>query len=227
MVWLFIIKFVLLEYVSFNTMISIGRVEHMKWDNKDWAWLSGILIAIIICILTFRLSDNQAVNDMFSFVASAVSIALAFVAIGMAVKQDVENRRVQDDVNGILTTIQFKMDSMNEEVKKITSDDVLSMAIQKTDDLMKEEDKDSYTKQEVNKLINDALVDYGKNFIDSINSQRSIFDEFDKSRERRNAEMLDYMLNNPNVKLSEVAKKFKVSNAIAAKVIKNYHENKS
>lgn len=52
-----------------------------NWTNKDWVWVTSILIGIIIIILTWRLNDNDNVVNIISMFASGASIILAVVAI--------------------------------------------------------------------------------------------------------------------------------------------------
>ena len=57
------------------------KINWIEWRNQDWVWLVLILSAIIYFVTTFRLADNIQVVDLFSFISSSVSIALAVVAI--------------------------------------------------------------------------------------------------------------------------------------------------
>lgn len=194
----------------------------MKWENKDWVWLCGVLIIIIICILTFRLSDNQNVNDMFSFVASAVSIALAFVAIGMAVKQEVENRRVQDDVNKILTTIETKVNSMNDAVQKITPDYMIQLAEEQSSIVMEENsEKSSYSKDEVNELINQSLVDYGELIMNDLNASDFKI-SYHRSMDSTEHLIRSFLQRNPEASAGEIAEEFGVSKVSAKRILNKF-----
>ncbi|HFD2039958.1 TPA: hypothetical protein ACF2DA_001561 [Clostridium perfringens] len=52
-----------------------------NWTNRDWGWLTSILVGIIIIILTWRLNDNDNIVNIISMFASGASIILAVVAI--------------------------------------------------------------------------------------------------------------------------------------------------
>jgi RNA polymerase sigma factor (sigma-70 family) len=55
-------------------------VENSNWSSKDWKWLFGILIGIIIILVTAILSKYN-LGEYFSFASSMVSIILAIIAI--------------------------------------------------------------------------------------------------------------------------------------------------
>ena len=37
-----------------------------NWTNRDWGWLTSILVGIIIIILTWRLNDNDNIVNIIS-----------------------------------------------------------------------------------------------------------------------------------------------------------------
>lgn len=192
----------------------------MKWSNKDWFWLTLILIAIIICILTFRLSDNQSVNEMFSFVSSAVSIALAIVAIGMATKQEVENKRVQDEVNKILIKIEMKVNSMNDTVQKIAPEHVRGLAEEKSEQAMEQTlYKEEFSKDEVEKLINEALTDYGETIINEMMNNNTIYLNSNLHNDSLNHLITSFVRRNPNTTVRELTNEFNISTQYAKKIL--------
>ncbi|PFI93400.1 hypothetical protein [Priestia megaterium] len=127
----------------------------MKWTNRDWAWLVGVLTAIIIFILTYRLSDNQEVTNLFSFISSSVSIALAIIAIFIALKQDSDGRRVNEQTSFLLSSIESKISNVDENVRKM-DERVLSRAQETIESYTEEQnEKETYSKDEVKKLLDD------------------------------------------------------------------------
>lgn len=200
----------------------------MKWSNKDWFWLTLILIAIIICILTFRLSDNQSVNEMFSFVSSAVSIALAIVAIGMATKQEVENKRVQDEVNKILIKIEMKVNSMNDTVQKIAPEHVRGLAEEKSEQAMEQTlYKEEFSKDEVEKLINEALMDYGETIINEMMNNNTIYLNNNLHNDSLNHLITSFVRRNPNATVRELTNEFNISTQYAKKILNEVKQNVS
>lgn len=127
----------------------------MKWTNRDWAWLVGVLTAIIIFILTYRLSDNQEVTNLFSFISSSVSIALAIIAIFIALKQDSDGRRVNEQTSFLLSSIESKISNVDENVRKM-DERVLSRAQETIESYTEDQnEKETYSKDEVKKLLDD------------------------------------------------------------------------
>ncbi|QPQ35913.1 hypothetical protein [Lysinibacillus sp. JNUCC-52] len=112
-------------------MIEEKEIEKKKkrMDERDLKWLIGILIGIIILILTFRLGDNMDVVNLFSFISSAVSIALALVAILIALNQSRDNEELSTHLKTTMAIMNEKLKSVDEKVNKIDPD-VLSRALQ-------------------------------------------------------------------------------------------------
>lgn len=139
-------------------MVSGGDAL-MKWTNKDWTWLVGVLTAIIILILTYRLSDNQEVTNLFSFISSSVSIALAIIAIFIALKQDSDGRRVNEQTSLLLNSIESKISNVDENIRKIDAG-VISRAQETIENYTDEQnEKDNYTKEEVKQLLDNLGVE--------------------------------------------------------------------
>jgi len=135
-----------------------------EWRNQDWVWLVLILVAIIYFISTFRLADNIQVVDLFSFISSSVSIALALVAIFYSWKQDSDNRRVNDNVSTILHNIVYEMGSVKNSVDKITSNDIDTIAQSTLEEEIIEVDRQpSYSADEVKKIVEEALNNFSQN----------------------------------------------------------------
>ncbi|WP_434169136.1 hypothetical protein [Peribacillus frigoritolerans] len=89
-----------------------------KWSDRDWKWLVGILIGImILMVASFFNSDKVEMN--FSIISSAVSIALALVAIFIALKQDSDNQRVTNKMTEALMKIETKVNSMDGKIDNL------------------------------------------------------------------------------------------------------------
>lgn len=89
-----------------------------NWTNRDWLWTTGILIGIIITSFAFFLSENNRVVEIFSFLASGVSIALAFVAIYVSSNQNKESQSLSQNMSETLARMDEKVRSINEKVDK-------------------------------------------------------------------------------------------------------------
>lgn len=112
--------------------------KKFEWTSRDWAWVVGILLAVIIFILSFRLGDNLEVVNLFSFISSSVSISLALVAIYIALVQSKDNNELSEHLNTTMTLINEKLTSVDEKVNKIDPD-VLSKVVRNKLDEFKEE----------------------------------------------------------------------------------------
>jgi len=147
-----------------NENLTKKKRWKFEWRNQDWVWLVLILVAIIYFISTFRLADNIQVVDLFSFISSSVSIALALVAIFYAWKQDSDNRRVNDNVSTILHNIVYEMGSVKNSVDKITSNDIDTIAQSTLEEEIIEVDRQpSYSADEVKKIVEEALNNFSQN----------------------------------------------------------------
>lgn len=114
-----------------------------KFEKKDYEWIIKILfgiiallVVIIIAILAIKLSKDTNLVNVISIGAGLVSIALAFVAIEIALKQDknatLTNIQTQDILNSINAKISsvenkvdnFKVTSTPNKVRTMNDDDV-------------------------------------------------------------------------------------------------------
>ncbi|WP_016738785.1 MULTISPECIES: hypothetical protein [Bacillales] len=91
----------------------------MKWDNRDWKWLTGIIIALMVIFLSLWLWNINQIDGYFSVLSSAVSIALALVAIFIALKQDTEGSRINNETKHLLATIDAKLNNVNDRVQNL------------------------------------------------------------------------------------------------------------
>ncbi|KQB91892.1 MULTISPECIES: hypothetical protein [Geobacillus] len=152
-------------------------MEQKKWTNRDWMWLVSILIAIIILVLTYRLSDNQEVTNLFSFISSSVSIALALVAIVITLKQDSDNQRLTRQMHETLARIDEKLNSVGEKVSSIDIGNIqnailnifeekLENTVTKISNLF-EDKKDGNVKEEAIEIVKNEFM----NAISKLNSE--------------------------------------------------------
>lgn len=126
----------------------------MEWRNRDWGWLVGILIGIIILLIAgFYGSEYIELN--FSIISSAVSIALALVAIFIALKQDTDNRRVSEDTSRMLLGIKDHLKAVDDTVRRIDDKTLKEFADERFYKIRDEtEQKDTFSKEEMLSYIN-------------------------------------------------------------------------
>ncbi|PDY05748.1 hypothetical protein COM66_10920 [Bacillus cereus] len=146
-------------------------MENKRWNNRDWAWVVGILSGIIILILTIRLGDNQDVINLFSFISSSVSIALAGVAIFIALKQDSDNKQVNDRLVDLLNNIQIDVKSVDAKLDP----SIVNSVGEETAQVYSEEieKKDTYTKDEVDTIINRVSKDITLNIGEILTQEKN------------------------------------------------------
>jgi hypothetical protein len=96
-----------------------------KIIKRDLFWIIGILIGIIILICSIKLSNNRDIINIFSFVSSGVSIALALAAIGYAVYQSGQAERQNSatiDALGQIKAEIIRVTQMKDDLTKIQNE---------------------------------------------------------------------------------------------------------
>lgn len=144
-------------------MTNKENEKENNWTNRDWFWLLGILIGIIILLIASIFAKSLKIETNFSIISSAVSIALALVAIFFALKQDSDNRRVNDNVSGILNNIVSEMLVVKNSVEKITGKDIDTIAQETLEEISNVNKQTSYTAEEVEEIVQKAISNFGEN----------------------------------------------------------------
>lgn len=90
-----------------------------NWTNRDWVWLTCVLVALILLSLSIVLSKAEQLIQIFSFLSSGVSIALAFVAIYVSSNQNRDSQSLSQNMSETLARLDEKIHSINEKVDKI------------------------------------------------------------------------------------------------------------
>ncbi|MEK8198356.1 hypothetical protein [Lysinibacillus sp. FSL M8-0134] len=129
-----------------------------NWSNRDWFWLTFILLASIYGVVTFRLSDNLEVINLFSFISSSISIALAIIAIYIALKQDRDSRAISKETSILLNAITGKIEGMDSKIDRLDPRTVT-------------EPVEDQLKEEIKKIINNVESQVNPQVIDEINSK--------------------------------------------------------
>lgn len=155
-------------------MIEWEVVQMFKnWNNRDWFWLTGALIFIIILLLANYYLDWK--TD-FSIIASATSIALAIMAIFLSLKQDSDSKSTSESMRQDLTTqigsIVTLLSSRKGEIEEAATN------VEQSVDTNTEIRNESYTYEQ--------LVEYGEKI-----KQETI----DKFKKELNDKMLEEIIN--------------------------------
>ncbi|OXS74901.1 hypothetical protein B1B04_08410 [Lysinibacillus sp. KCTC 33748] len=93
-----------------------------NWTNRDWVWLLGVLIGIIILLIASIFAKSLKIETNFSIISSAVSIALALVAIFIALSQSKDNQELSTSLNVMMSIMNEKISNVDEKVNKIDPD---------------------------------------------------------------------------------------------------------
>lgn len=184
-----------------------------KWTNKDWKWLVGILIGIMILMIA-SFFNSKIIETNFSIISSAVSIALALVAIFIALKQDSDNQRVNQSVSSLLNEIARNIAAVDEKVRKIDEtvlNDVKAEVVEEFE--QKNPDKKTYTADEVNNIVKTVTDELTKNFYESLNNE-------EKERTSREIRILSAIYKNKDKSVTEIqeilANEYKLKLSLAA-----------
>ncbi|QDQ01165.1 hypothetical protein FOH38_12270 [Lysinibacillus fusiformis] len=153
-----------------NKKTEKEKEKENNWTNRDWFWLLGILIGIIILLIASIFAKSLKIETNFSIISSAVSIALALVAIFFALKQDSDNQRVNDNVSRILNNIVSEMGVVKHQVNKISDKDIADIKEDTMADVKKDIEKESYTQEEVNEIVKKAVDEFSSKFKEMTNN---------------------------------------------------------
>lgn len=182
-----------------------------NWSNRDWFWLTGILSTSIYGVITFRLSDNLEVINLFSFISSSISIALAIIAIYIALKQDRDSRAISKETSILLNTITGKIEGMDSKIdnldpNKVTEPEKDQLIKDVVEILHKDAEESSTNSQlieEITGKINEKFDDIDlklQNYYDPKNNKNTelfnykiIFKTIDRDDEKINEFILNFM----------------------------------
>lgn len=126
-------------------------VEKTKDKYKNYiifwnlGWFIGILIAIIILLLAKEFGSNENMMNLISIASGLISIVLAIVAIGIALKQELNS-------NNVTTVMMLKLGELD---KRISNLDVAIKSMQDLSNLK----IDSLSQQMSEKINNTDKID--------------------------------------------------------------------
>jgi hypothetical protein len=174
-----------------QTIKARGGRNMNKWGNRDWYWLVGILISIIILIVS---SKSAGLEVNFSIISSAASMALALVAIFFSFKQDTENQRTNSRLHETITRMDEKINNVGEKVNKFDSNRIIAMLENSRNAALSEIENDISNSSQ---LSGDEVKALLKNKIDK--TYEDVNSVIHKSFRDKNRFM--YKHNNPNIEI--------------------------
>ncbi|GEM_PF-1951590 len=91
-------------------MLREGNVAMKnEWGTRDWKWLVGVLIGIILLILSGWIIKIPDVTTYLSILGTGVSIALAFIAIYISLSQNNNSQILNVNTIDLLARIDEKV----------------------------------------------------------------------------------------------------------------------
>jgi DNA-directed RNA polymerase sigma subunit (sigma70/sigma32) len=94
------------------------EMENSKWTNRDWKWLAGIFIGIIIELMAVILSKYN-LGDYISFASTIVSIILAIIAIQYAFLESKKASESNTQLQNILHEIDSRVLQLGQAISEI------------------------------------------------------------------------------------------------------------
>ncbi|WP_212936751.1 hypothetical protein [Bacillus hominis] len=144
-------------------------MDNKKWGNRDWFWLVGVLVTVII-LLVAGFYNSNTIELNFSIISSAVSIALALVAIFIALKQDSDNQRVNDRLSRLLNEISINVRNVDAKVDRIDPGVLHSVTEGVIEGYNQDsKEKESFTKEEVDEIIKNVSEEITSNINNLLN----------------------------------------------------------
>ncbi|MEB9368444.1 hypothetical protein P4J04_17190 [Bacillus cereus] len=156
------------------------------WRNRDWIWLVGILVGLIILLIA-GCYNSDAIELNFSIISSAVSIALALVAIFIALKQDSDNQRVTSTITNALIKIESKVDSMDGKIDNLDPNVITKPTQEK---LISEIQEIFHSQPEDEGKSNQKIVEIVNEKFNEINNNLQMYYDNDKPKTSRQCEAI-------------------------------------
>lgn len=123
-----------------------------NWRRQDYFWLIGILVSIIVLICAIRLGDNADIVNIISFIASGMSIALAFIAIWWGQVNNSEGNKIYDKINEKLDSVKVETTNLSTLMTTLQKD-FSKILNEKIDSSDMSEDKKEEMKAEINSFL--------------------------------------------------------------------------
>jgi hypothetical protein len=140
-----------------------------NWTNKDWKWLVGCLISIIVLTISAWMYKLPDAMNYFSFMASIVSIILALVAIYIALSQNNNSEILNARTADILARVEEKIMNVNEKVNKIDPKEIALITETRVNGALNQFSEKLYSKLEELGIDKDKIKEIKKDIESSSN----------------------------------------------------------
>lgn len=95
------------------------KEKKIKWTYRDMVWSVIVLFAVIILILSLKLSIDQNVTNILSIGGSLISIVLGIVAILISVIQSNSSVKLNGRVSTTLALINQRLETIGSQINNI------------------------------------------------------------------------------------------------------------
>ncbi|MBU3143996.1 hypothetical protein [Clostridium sp. CF012] len=167
--------------------------DKLKLTNRDLYWIIAILTGIVILVCAVRFSNKIDLINIFTFMASGISIALAFVAIGMSIKQESTSNILNSETRNMLSAMNEKIIGLDFKISNIDFQSIQELTLSGFNKL---EDKISkitlgdntpeklVLKEAISKEINEAKEETSKQIETILNKNINSIDKYFYSNPR-------------------------------------------
>jgi len=92
--------------------------EDGTWRDRDWKWIVGILITVIIFILSFKFwGKDEPLTELISITGGISSLVLAIIAILIALTESVKSNQILSNISqDIISTERSVQETRKEQI---------------------------------------------------------------------------------------------------------------
>lgn len=101
-------------------MEKLKQKYKLEWRTQDWLWLLSLVVFVSIAINT----NNKEIMNLISYTSTFVSIALAFIAIYISVREATKTDKIKDETLSTLVEIRERISQVD---TKVSSFDIASI----------------------------------------------------------------------------------------------------
>lgn len=175
------------------------------WSSRDWKWVMFFMITVIVILVTLWLGDFPNIGGYLTVFSTAVTVALAFVAIYIALKQERDSQRINSETQQILARMDERLNSVNDKVSSIDVNNITKIVNENlqeyTQSLTDKINKDSgeYNKDEVIKLIEEEMSQKIDNIHNDLKSSIDVSNYIARAYPQSQIQRSSSILNSPSL----------------------------
>lgn len=167
-------------------------MKKWEWRHRDWLWVLAFLLFIIGSLY----ADHSDVMNLISYGSTFVSIALAFVAIHISVREATKSEDTNRDMNIILGELKEKLGQVDNKMNHI---DIVSI------------------NSKISEGIDTKFLEFSSNFLNKIQDDSISNDELMHIMQKNLDEVKNSLLNNINIELIKEQEKLTKNKSYGSK----------